>query len=152
MKEVSEEVKKLADVIATKMSYNPEANMYSADKDAFKECIPESLTEQLIREVNDYQTNYVAAAGLAFGEAAIRTLKSDSKLDRVNGEFSMHGRNKAEFVLDRSRTYDNRLGDGEKVQKFGVLSTTYHVKTGRNVGDLAAIKAHLNEMAAKALK
>ena len=152
MKEVSDSVKKMSEIISGKMSYNPETNSYIGDKDVFKDCIPEALTEKVIKEVNDFQTDFVSASALAFGEAAIKTLKEDKKLDRVLGEFSMSGRNKAEFALDRQRSYENRLGNGETINKFGVLSTTYHVKTGRNVGDLAAIKTHLNEMAAKALK
>ena len=152
VREVKESVKEMSDKIIHGLNYESEGAIFRADKDVFKSCIPDGLSEKVIKSVNDFQTDFVAAGALAFGKAAIDKLKEDKSLDAVHGEIPMQGRNSAEYSMQRSKTYNNQLGGGEQVEKFGVLKPFYNVKTGKNVGDLAIIKKQLNEMAAKALK
>ncbi len=152
MSEVSKEVIDMSQKIASVLSYDAESHTFTVPKDTFKTCIPEHLSEKIIKEVNDFQTDFVAAGAKAVGEASIDKLKEDKKIDRVFAELAMQGRNKASYAMDRTKTYENRLGNGEKVEKFGVLTTKYHVRTGRNVGELAAINTELQAMAAKVLK
>jgi hypothetical protein len=152
MSEVSDEVRKLAEKITIGLEYNAEDHSITGSKDLYESCIPEDLSMPVVKKVHSFDTDFVAAGALAFGTAALGHIKKDKTLDRVTGEIPMDGRNKAGFAMDRSKTYENRLGDGEKVTKFGEMHVSMEVRPGRNVGDLKAVKKELNELAATALR
>ena len=152
MSEVSETVLELSKKIEKHLAWDKEAHSINGDKDTFKTCIPDELNEKVIRAVNEFQTDFVAAGAHAFGNMAINHLKKDGNLSRIEGGIPMVGRDHVSYVMDREKTYENRLGNGETVQKFGVLSTVVEMRPGRNVGDYKQIRKELGELAAAALK
>jgi hypothetical protein len=152
MSEVSEGVLALSKKIEGHLSWDKDARTITGGKDAFKSCIPEELDEKTIRAVNEFQTDFVAAGAHAFGTMAITHLKKDSGLARIEGGIPMMGRDHVSYVMDREKSYENRLGNGETVKKFGVITTDVEMRPGRNVGDYKHIRKELGELAAAALR
>lgn len=121
--------------------------------DLYEINLPEALTMQAVKEVSDYNATFVAAGTVAFGRMAVDAMKGHKDLQAITGEFKMGVKDKLSMNIERSKEYTNHLsGNGEKTIKFGVTTTTYEVRAGKNAGQLKAARAMISEMATSKLK
>lgn len=125
------------------------------EKDAgkvYEENLPSGLTVDLVQKVNDYDAKFVAAGAHAFGSIAINAMAEDKNLKTVTGELKTVDKNKASYSIERSKEYVNHLQGGERTVKYGVVTTSYEIRAGKNSGQLKAVKNELAKLALSKLK
>lgn len=111
------------------------------------------LDLKTVKAVQDHNGTFVAAAGLALGEAGTAYLKKNKKVESVSLAPVKLGRDELESTFIRSKTYPNRTG-GEgaaDIVKYGVLQSAYTTNGSTNKGQLKKVRKYLNDLAADAL-
>ena len=117
------------------------------DKDAFKKSLPDGLTYETVKQVNNHAQNFALAVAAINGEKAIETLKENKGLDKVIATAEMyHG--KVVHTVHRTATVRN-VATGAESEVLG-QSNTKIIITG-NGKDFKEVKARIAELAAKAL-
>ena len=122
------------------------------DVDLYQKSLPDDLPMSVVKKVKEHDTIFIASSTLAFGELSVQAMADNDKLERTTGAIPMVGRDALNMTLDREKEYNNTLGKGEKVMKYGASSINYRVQAGRNAGQLKAVRESLNEIALDALK
>lgn len=121
--------------------------------DPYIDNLPPSLTAELVREKDTYDSTFYAASADAVGQVAAEGLRKHSKLDVVSAEISMGDFNSVSHEVTRSKTY-NGIGGGDKepVTKYGVLRTQIDIKGARSdSGHLKQVRAKIAELGAEIL-
>jgi hypothetical protein len=118
----------------------------------YEQNLPDGLTLDLVEKINNYDTVFVAAGAHAYGNMAIKAMAENKGLKQVTGELKTIDKNKASYSVERSKEYVNHLQGGEKTTKYGVTTTSYEIKAGKNSGQLKTVKNELAELALKMLK
>ncbi len=149
---ISPVVQDMAKKIKANLEFDAKSGVCTEKTESFEACLPEDLSIDTVRRVVDHNANFVAAGALAFGELAVAAMSKNKSLTEASAELKMVSRDSVSFVMEREHTYQNRLGSGDSVTKHGVITSNYHVKGGKNSGQLKAVRSHMNEIAAKALK
>nr|DAY32612.1 MAG TPA: hypothetical protein [Caudoviricetes sp.] len=117
------------------------------DKDAFKKSLPDGLTYETVKQVNNHAQNFALAVAAINGEKAIETLKENKGIDKVIATAEMyHG--KVVHTVHRTATVRN-VATGAESEVLG-QSNTKIIITG-NGKDFKEVKARIAELAAKAL-
>lgn len=131
-----------------KDSWSFENGKASFAKDAFKLSLPEDISYETVKKVNNHAQNFALAVAAVNGEKAIDVLKKDKGLEKVSVSAEMyHG--KVVHTVNRSATIRN-MQTGAETEVFGHSSTKITI-TG-NGKDFKAVKSRIAELAAKALK
>lgn len=125
---------------------------------AYESTLPESLTPEVVRQVQDHNADVLAAAALALGQVAIEGFVKDKALDQVVVNFPCLADTMGGNVL-RSKSYaaGGIPKEGEKrdpnatVEKFGVITMGHIVAANANRGTLKKVRSHINALAAEAL-
>ena len=155
MSEIKAEVKAIADKIAKNLELDSVSGIISEKEKthSYKECLPESLTMDVVKEVADYNANFVAGGLMAAGEMAVKAMKKHNKLDEVSCRLKTSGRDYVDYDVKRQVTYKNSLqpekGD---ITKMGVATVGYHVSAGKRSGQLELAMTQIREMATAQLK
>jgi len=127
----------------------------SADDSQYLANLPEGATPAIVKAIQEYDSKYVSAAALAFGNRSIAEMKKDKQLKET--QFSSNiGKDTIAGVFRRE--YDEPLGspkDGEerKFEKsYGQLNMSYkkHGSAGSR-GSLKKVRTDLNNEARKYL-
>lgn len=103
----------------------------------YYENLPEGLTKKQVEDLSKYNVHYIAAAHLAVGEMAADAFVEDKNLDRVTASMGYFGKNDSiDMTVDRSKTYQNRLTDGDdkEVTKHLVVKTQITTASGKGYG------------------
>lgn len=129
------------------------AGVGTIGEEAYIKNLPEDITVEQIKTINKYNTEFTAAAGLAFGEVAVGVLKKNKDLDRANLTIPTVDRDTINMTFDRSKTYNDRsdgAAAGATVEKFGVLRVGFDQYAARgSVGELGKVRKSLAEQARK---
>jgi hypothetical protein len=110
--------------------------------------LPEGVTEDQIKAVQGYNSDFFAASVKAFGDSSLDALKKHKSLEEVHGAFPLYGKDMFNVNVSRSET-STTPGTGVPVTKYGVVSAklvTYDARSNRG-----AIKAIRDELSASAL-
>lgn len=118
---------------------------------AWKDNIPNDLTEELLKKASNYNADFVAAGGYAFGKLAVEAMAGNKTMERATLELKMQGRDKVSFNIERVKKFPNHLGDGAEIVKHGYLTSTYEVHAGKNSGQLKLARTAIADLAATAL-
>lgn len=148
----SKEVLNLSAEMKKAMKVDKATGIGEAEESLYKNLLPEGLTMKTVTAVKDHDRDFIAAGALAFGELAIEAMSSNNKLTNASLNVPMTKLDNVSYNMERHREYKNHLtGHGAVVDKYGILTTTYEVKGGKNAGDLKKVRVDLQEMAAKKL-
>lgn len=109
------------------------------------------IDAETLTKVDDLNTDFVAASGLAVGELGLNAFKGNNSLDRIDVTLNMSGKNKVDHSLRREVSYANPSEPGTNLVKHGVLRSTLTVVAGNNSGQLGAAYKHLKDLAATEL-
>lgn len=126
--------------------------------DLYEKSLPEGITTDQIKAIQQHNTALVAATGLAVGELAIDAFKADKDLTRVSTEFAAVG-DKISTAVIRSREYpaggipkEGEVRDpNAKIVKYGVIEAAYEVASNGNKGELKKVRTHIGALALAAL-
>lgn len=96
------------------------------DKDAYTKCLPEGVDAEMAEKVNAYNVNFVAASGIATGQAAAKVFDVEAEVDCVSSAFPVVGGSLVEHVVER-----NAVIAGEEKPYY--LVSTFQMETaGQN--------------------
>jgi hypothetical protein len=146
---IKERTLALAEKIADSIKIDKTTGVGLSEGKVYEDNLPEGITIDTVKNINSYDADFVAAGTLAFGKLSIDAMKTSKKLEHTNIEIAM-GNNVTSVGFDRTRVYTNSLGkEGEpdKITKYGVATTTFEVRAGKNSGDLKHARRELNALA-----
>ncbi len=149
---VSDNVTDLAKKLKDKIKVDSTTGVGTADDSIYKDTLPEGVTMKTVEAVKRHDRDFIAAGAEVFGSLAIDAMAKNKKLENASLSIPMSKDDQVSYNVDRHRQYQNHLsGDGKPVDKFGILTTTYEAKGGKNAGDLKKVRVGLQEVAAKKL-
>lgn len=149
---VSEGVLDLAAKLKGKIKVDQATGVGEAEDTIYKDLLPEGLTLKTVEQVKRHDRDFIAAGAQVFGELAIEAMTKNKKLEEAQVSIGMTKMDNVSYHMDRHRQYPGHLtGDGKPVDKYGILTTTYEIKGGKNAGDLKKVRVELQDMAAKKL-
>lgn len=121
-------------------------------ENCFLQNLPATVTEEAVKDLEDYRTTYSSAATHAFGSLSIQALEKNADLSKTEIDLSFGVKDKLELSFDRSRSYPNTIaGNGEKIVKFGVVTAGVTMAATHNAGELKKVKNLLGQLAFDAL-
>lgn len=152
--EIRDDIKALSEKMKKSITVDKDTGVASVADDLYKDNVPETLTYDTVVKVKKYDRTFFAASALTFGELAIDAMKGNKKLESATVDIPMTKYDSVTHNIDRHKVYANHLtGNGEKIDKYGTLITTYTNKGGKsNSADLRRVRKHLSELAEKKLK
>lgn len=146
---LKERVLELANKIEASTKLDKATGIGAVEGDVYGDNLPEGITMDTVKTVNGYDADYVAAGTYAFGKMSVDAMKSNKKLESTSVELSM-GPNMTTVSFQRSKEYTNSLakeGESNKITKFGVATTTFEVRGGKNSGELKKARQELSALA-----
>lgn len=149
---VSDNVTDLAKKLMDKIKVDEKTGVGTAEEGIYKDTLPEGITMKTVEAIKRHDRDFIAAGAEVFGTLAIEAMAKNKKLEEASLSIGMSKVDSVTYHVDRHRQYQNHLsGDGKPVDKFGILTTTYEAKGGKNAGDLKKVRLGLQEIAAKKL-
>jgi len=149
---LEKEVLELASKIEKDLVIDKKTGLVTENKSLYEENVPEGLTVEVIEKVADYNTKFIAAGAFAFGNIAINAMASNKSLDNATATFKMIDKDSVSYNLERHKVFNNHLGNGEAIDKYGVITTSYDVRGGKNAGQLKTARKLIAEIASSKLK
>lgn len=122
----------------------------------FESHLPESLTPEVVAEVRNYTSNFIAAGQHSFGMAAVGALNDNKKLNEVSTTIGLGGKDTLELSVARSKTYVDRMGENKdnprEIVKYGVcVATVTQAGHSNSTGQLGLVRKHIGQHAAELL-
>lgn len=150
--QLKEDVLELATKIEAGLTMDKKSGVATASEDLYEQNLPEDLTMEEVKKVSDYNTTFVAAGTYAFGKLSVDAMSGNKGLEKTTGEIKMGVKDTLSFSMDRRKEYVNHLTGGDKTVKFGVVTSAYEVRAGKNAGQLKVARTMIAELAADKLK
>lgn len=117
----------------------------------YNECLPEGLTPEVVQQVSDYTTVFVASGMEAAGNASLAAMKKDKKLDSVSVNLPLGAFGQADYVIHRSKEVTipptEKGGEATKEIQFGVNRCNVSFVAGKNSGLLGKARDAIKEEA-----
>ncbi len=145
---LNENILALAAKIEQQLELDAKTGIGSAKADVYHDNLPENLTKEVVKDVHDYNSNFVAASTYAFGKMAVKAMEGNKDLESANIEIKMVGRDKVAVNTERKAEFSI----GKEIVKYGQTTVAYTVQGGRNAGQLKAARDAVSALAAEALK
>lgn len=121
--------------------------------DMYEKLLPEGVTMKEVKTISDYNTDFIAAATHNISQRAIEAMSKDKAITDVSGSVKMGVNDALNVGIDRQKTYTNHLQGGAETVKYGVVTASYETRGGKGSGgQLKAVRAHINAVAADLLK
>lgn len=108
--------------------------------------LPEGLTPEIDKAVDEYRTTFVAAGTHAFGKLAVNAMNDNSNLNSANVIFDIGHKNKLTVGVQRCAEF-TKPGTDEKVVRFGAVSAKYETHGATNAGELKKVRMDIAELA-----
>lgn len=146
--EIKKEIRDLTDMIRQNLKHK-DGGHFEVEKDLYEKSLPEGVDASLIKKVQKHNTDFVAAATLAVGEAGLEIMKDDAELQSASADFRL-GNDKLSVVFDRTRELPG--AKGEKETQYGVSNASFTVSAAGAKSTLKTVRQHLAERAEAMLK
>lgn len=150
--ELKPEVQAMSDKLTEGFVIDVNAKTVTTKDGLYESTLPEGLTIDIVKNVQDHNSTFVAAGAHAFGKLAVDAMKANKGLDKLTVDITMCGKDSVSYTVDREQERINHLGGGETIHKFGVITTTLDVRAGKNGGQLKVARSLIGEMAMASLK
>lgn len=137
--EVKQAVVELADKMRPFIGAVTEGKV-EVDGSMYEKTLPESLTMEVIKQVSDHNTNFVAAGTRIIRTAAIEAMANDKSLNEVSSTIKMGANDKLNINVERTKSYANHLQGGVETTKYAVTTVGYEVQSGKNGGQLKVVR------------
>lgn len=147
---LKEPTMKMFDVVAKTLQIDESTGVGTVSKETYEQTLPEGITIDTVKTLQEHNGYFIAAASKALGEAAIPVLKKNAELEKVTLSIPVGHKDQINIDFQRSRQVPDRESNGTKT-KHGVLMASYDMYGSKSVGDLKKVKTELAEAALKAL-
>lgn len=145
--EIKKEVIDLSEKIGAELKISKDGSVERPD-DLYEKLLPEGITMEQLKGIQAHNTDFIAAATHAFGQAATPVMKKNAELNSISLDIPTVGKDSLSLQFDRSKQVPN--GDGGMQTKYGSVSVKYDMYGAGSRGQLKAVKQYLAEEAAKA--
>lgn len=115
--------------------------------DIFEKTLPEGVTLDLVKKVDEHKQAFAAGYAYAAGELGVQMFKDAPDLEVITSEVKL-GHDTFGIVQKRQTEHNAAPGSTEKVQTFGTMTT--NLVTGGH-GELKKVRKTIQEMAKAAL-
>lgn len=149
--QLNEQVLALSAKLEVGMDLDAKTGVGTEKGNLYNENLPADLTPEVVKSVTNYNTTFVAAGTHAFGKLAVEAMKGNSGLDVATMEIKMGDRDKLSVSTKRVETKTDHLHGGGEVTKYGVTTTGYEVRAGKNAGQLKVARSLIGDLATAAL-
>lgn len=112
-------------------------------KDAYEKTLPEGITMDTVQQLQQHDTNFVAAACKAVGEKAFEHMKDNKDVKQMSAQVNM-GNNTLATTIQRERQYPNP--EGGTSTTYGSMTPRITVGATGNRGDLKKVKSMVADM------
>lgn len=146
MAAINDTIISISTTVAANLTGDKDTGSITAAADTYEKTLPQGLTMDIVNQVAEHNTNFVAGATHAFGQMAMGLMSENKKLDTVIGQMTMGGEDSLNLHYTRSKEM-HVPGKDDKITKYGVTNITYEVKAGKNGGELKKVRTQLNELA-----
>lgn len=129
------------------MNYTDLANKLKAEKDTanwnsiIESTLPEGLTLEMVKTVQNHENTVVCALTSAYGEKAINEMATTEET-RMEGRFKF-GENAVTVTTNRSRTHSNPRDPSAPIVKYGYTTSTVRSNRG---ADYDTVMKELTEL------
>lgn len=150
MSKITPEVRAFADEIKKHIKIEDGKPVVSAD--AYAQTLPEGMSLEQIKLVNEHNAKFYPAATLASGEVAHGHMVKHKDVERLDFEFPMVDRDNWSVSHMRTRESVNPRQPDEKITTYGAYSAklnTYATKASR--GQMSAVGDELSSKLFEAL-
>jgi len=146
MSDIKDSIRALADKLRADMTIT-ETGAVETPTDLFEKTLPEGITMDQVKSMQDHQSELVTAAGLALGEMGMEAFKGDKRLDQVNVSITA-GKDSIAGTFQRSKEVRAGINpDDGMMTKYGILSMKVSVNAHANKGSLKKVRTYLSEQA-----
>ena len=150
---LKDEIIELATKLEKGIIVDPKTGVTLEKDDLYESNLPQGLTIDTIKQVSDYNTSFIAAGTYAFGKLAVEAMAGNKELSTITAELKMGIKDSLSLNIERKKEFVNRLGDGATVEKYGAITASYDVRSGKgSSGQLKAARNVIGELAEASLK
>lgn len=128
-KELPAAVTELAGKIEAGLSYKE--GKIEVDANTYLQTLPEGLTEEIVKQVEDHNSNFYPAATRAIGQLANKELKKDKDLQKVEATVPLFGKNKLELTVERKHVFPNPADAENPKTVFGNVKVSLITQSAR---------------------
>jgi len=140
--------KALADKIKATLEVENHAIKEAKSHTAYYDNLPEGHTRDTVAALSDYNSKFVTASHIAVGEIATGILAKDKKVDTIEAEIGMFGKNDhINITVNRSKTYNNFLAKDDQdkeITKHLVMTTSVSMHSAKGTA-LKSVKEAMGE-------
>jgi hypothetical protein len=143
------ETKKTIDTLAETLKPQIEIKDGAATiaADAYVKSLPEGVTMEVVKSIQDHNANFFPAATKAFGEKAIDAMKENSSLSQLDLSVPMVGDDTLDVTFKQSYEHMD-MKTKEMTTSYGGVSASLTVQAARhNRGPMKNIKDDLKSAA-----
>jgi hypothetical protein len=120
-------------------------------EDSFTANMPEGITPELDKAVQNYRSNFRAAGVHSLGMASVKKMTDDKSVKTVEGTIAMGAEGTTTVLVERSHAYTNRMGDKPtEVIKYGQTTVAIQLNDTPKTGQLNLARRHIGAAAAEA--
>lgn len=125
------------------------------DEATYIKSLPEGITEDTIKKIQEHNSVFFPAAEHAVGSAMFGLYQNDAELKDQSTKIKLVGKDTFEVSSTRERRYPDMIGrkNGNpeaEIVKHMVISSDLTTHAAQNGGEIKLVRAHLSAEAAKA--
>ena len=155
LKALSAPVQELSEKLTTSVTFSGEGEHIKAavDEGSFVAHMPEGITPEIDKAVQAYRSTFRAAGVHSLGLASVKKMSEDKAIKTIEGTINMGAEGTTSVLVERSHTYQNRMGGGTtdvEVIKYGQTTVGIHLGDTPKTGQLGLARRHIGVAAAEA--
>ncbi len=124
-------------------------NIIESKDSVFEETLPEGLTPEVVKKVNDHVTDFVAAGYVAFAQHSADVMASNKDIDETTGTLGTGALGDITYSFDRQKTINPPKGDPFVQKLAGCVNVRF--KSGESGSLLKTAREEVRALADKSL-
>lgn len=124
-------------------------NTIESKDSVFEETLPEGLTPEVVKKVNDHVTDFVAAGYVAFAQHSADVMASNKDIDETTGTLGTGALGDITYSFDRQKTINPPKGDPFVQKLAGRVNVRF--KSGESGSLLKTAREEVRALADKSL-
>ena len=124
-------------------------NVIESKDSVFEETLPEGLTPEVVKKVNDHVTDFVAAGYVAFAQHSADVMASNKDIDETTGTLGTGALGDSTYSFDRQKTINPPKGEPFVQKLAGRVNVRF--KSGESGPLLKTAREEVRALADKSL-
>lgn len=145
-KELKASIKDMSDSILSGITIDAKGAGTSAP-DAYEKHLPEGISTGIVKQVSEYNTDFVAASQHAFGVASVNAMKDASDIKSTHIDIPMGYKDNLHIKVSGAVELPN-----DKGTTYGDIETVLTVRSGANGAQSKIARSLVAEIATQGLK